>query len=345
MRRWSAALAATVTLIGLALLLFGCGDDDDEGTVLATTEAGPIPEQAACPEGAEPDTPGPADQQRPQGSGAVDAAAFDSQSGRIVVLIETETWTFDVCTNTWELMSPAGAPLSDVVAGLVYDVDSDRTIAFGPDGEASVYDLEADSWTNQSVSGEVWGTPGVVYDPVSGLVVGSGLRGDISAYGIGADAWQEVPTGEALQTEVQVPALMSHHPGLDRLVVFGDPMSLVDPRTGEVTLVDPEDQEPTNTSAPELYTPGFWLLVFASDSEGRGIVYDAGLRRYHRYDPTVPAWEVLSSRDPVPVQTMAFDRLNERLVVGGGDAAIDEMWALDSDTGEWITLVPSSPVG
>ena len=80
MRRWSAALAATVTLIGLALLLFGCGDDDDEGTVLATTEAGPIPEQAACPEGAEPDTPGPADQQRPQGSGAVDAAAFDGSA-------------------------------------------------------------------------------------------------------------------------------------------------------------------------------------------------------------------------------------------------------------------------
>ena len=78
--------------------------------ILATTRAKPAPTAATCPPDTDPDTPGPADQDRPEAGWAGNmAAAFDRHTGRIVY-VDTlgETWTFDVCTNTWHRMNPSG---------------------------------------------------------------------------------------------------------------------------------------------------------------------------------------------------------------------------------------------
>ena len=89
---------------------------------------GPAP---TCPPGSTPDTPGPADQARPPRD-APTALAFDRRAGRLVALAGTddrvETWTFDVCTNTWTRMHPNREPPPGT-GQLVYDVDSDVTIA------------------------------------------------------------------------------------------------------------------------------------------------------------------------------------------------------------------------
>ena len=46
-----------------------------------------------------PNAPGPATQVRPPAG--FDGMVFDRGAGRIVVTSNRETWTFDVCTNTW----------------------------------------------------------------------------------------------------------------------------------------------------------------------------------------------------------------------------------------------------
>ena len=104
---------------------------DDATDILATTRAKPLPAQATCPPGSNPDAPGSADQDRPTGG----EMAFDRHAGRIVLLEGTQTWTFDVCTNTWQRMSPAKGPTGSV--RLVYDTDSDRTLAFTDYDESS----------------------------------------------------------------------------------------------------------------------------------------------------------------------------------------------------------------
>jgi hypothetical protein len=155
----------------------------DEGTdILATTMARPLPAQATCPPGSNTDAPGPTDQERPSASDA-GAMALDRHAGRIVLLENTArvagamgelTWTFDVCTNTWQRMSPFFEP-PDADGGLVYDADSDRTLAITSAGGFWSYDLAADRWTDRGLFPETgrgthFGTGAVYHDP-SGLVI------------------------------------------------------------------------------------------------------------------------------------------------------------------------------
>ena len=92
-----------------------------------------------------------------------------------------ETWTFDVCTNTWQALNPTGAPNGDWSVSrefgeLVYDIDSDRTISFGP-YFVSVYDANTNTWTQHSndLDGRSrlgwWPGFGAHYDPINERIV------------------------------------------------------------------------------------------------------------------------------------------------------------------------------
>lgn len=176
---------------------------DEQGTILAKTKARPLPTQATCPPGSDPDSPGPIDQERPDN---VDGAqAFDRRSGRIIVLANDEqprpyTWTFDVCSNTWQRMDPPEEPWWDDPVTLVYDADSDRTLAFARDRVWS-YDLSADRWTKEGeLPGSMdfitgWGEgdrTAAVYHHPSGLVIVYD-RDSMWAYEVETDTWTEVP--------------------------------------------------------------------------------------------------------------------------------------------------------
>jgi hypothetical protein len=67
----------------------------------------PVGTTFACPPGSTPDKPGPVDQARPSEVSHL-SMAFDRRAGRLVAVVDVddavETWTFDVCTNTWTRM-------------------------------------------------------------------------------------------------------------------------------------------------------------------------------------------------------------------------------------------------
>ncbi len=200
-------LLATGLLLGMVAggLVVGSWRPDqpvvsESPSILATTKAHPLPAQATCPPGSNPDAPGSTDQERPgtlrevvalaDGSALlrerateVGVIAFDRRAGRIVTLEGwphggVRTWTFDVCTNTWQLRSPLGGAPGSLPVWLVYDADSDRTVALTAGGQFWSYDEAANRWTESGQFPEVrrswlygeW-SPAAVYHDASGLIV------------------------------------------------------------------------------------------------------------------------------------------------------------------------------
>ena len=206
----------------------------------------PVGQVYQCPPGSTPDKPGRIDQARPwglSGMARLGRMAFDRRAGRLVALAgdlvsPVETWTFDVCTNTWTRMHPNQEPPPGTY-GLVYDVDSDLTIASHSAGMWA-YDLEANTWTEKGgglsiedggFSIESGGLPPSdagrrFYDPVSGLVVALGDDEDDNTLGLAlwgyeveAGTWTTIP-------QAKPPDLGPHYQffaydvSVDRLVAY-----------------------------------------------------------------------------------------------------------------------------
>ena len=145
--------------------------------------------------------------------------AYDSQSDRVVLfggsvfsgesLITTsETWSYDLDTNTWTKMNSATKPPPRSYPVMAYDSQSDRVILFGgvavTETEFRVfedtwsYDVGTDSWTNLSAAtGPSTGCcgDGMVYDSQSDRVILYLWNGDGQTWAFDYDAAALVPSG------------------------------------------------------------------------------------------------------------------------------------------------------
>ncbi len=343
---------------------------DEWNPVLSTTAANTAPPSATCPAGTDPNAPGPADQERPEPGWAGNlAGAFDHHTGRIVY-VDTlgETWTFDVCTNTWHRMDPTGAVLGELSAGLVYDVDSDVTIALGFE-HISVYDANANTWTQPANDiigvGDGLIVPfGAVYDPVSGLIITSTPalaeaadpdRWDLWAYDVDTDEWtllSPVPIDRTTPCCTQID-LLGYSQEIDRLILttYADSKEatlLVDPRTGETNVIS------TPTSGVNLGWPSAAYgpaadTVYVTD---HGDPFGSTGLAMCGFDTGTLIWECNPAPDPVPAHTVfaavVGDPINDRLILINGvygnwwANADSDVWAIDPETGEWTELLEPS---
>jgi hypothetical protein len=332
---------------------------DQWSSVLATTISGTAPPAATCSQGTDPNAPGPVDQARPgEGPWSNQAAVFDTRAGRIVFIDEDgETWTFDVCTNTWQAMDPAFVPDSAHLgeSQLVYDIDSDRTIAIGR-GNVYAYDAAANTWTRQGYPDgrdltAAW--PGAVYDPISGLVLVQFGDGMLVAYDVDTDTWTEIGvisepreiTSEGQTQTSGPPFLVGHVAEADLLAFLGfdgapfqDTGQLVNPRTGEATdLADP----------PGGVRGGFGSFRYATGGDTAYLSTDRGVCRL---DPATLDWNCSSgSQGSVMSAAMVYDPINARIVVINnwcctwpGSSVSDNVWSIDFDTGEQIELLATA---
>jgi hypothetical protein len=396
-RRWPAwAIAAVafglVVLFGIVAWLLlpygGSGQFVDEGpsvtttptpvstiaspaawdSVLSTTRAKTPPPAATCPAGADPQAPGPVAQPRPDSHiWNNQAAVFDRHAGRIMHIDATgATWAFDVCTNTWQELDPVVIPSesrgSTPLGGnaeLVYDVDSDRTVAFGEEAVA-VYDAAGNTWTVRPVPAEYrlsWDA-GAVYDPVSGLIVLQAPERGLLAYDVDTDTWTSV--GNVLcsrrmiydpGTELWSPAppepcyplLVGYASSTDQLVFLGGDAQMVSPRTGASTAIG---EPPSGV---------FFAFGRARYAVGTDTAYVFG-ENGCRLDAESRGWTCTDfPGDPAIAHYDGFvarvaDPINHRIVLvdgyccGGFSTDLPEqhsydVWVIDLDTGAWVELL------
>jgi hypothetical protein len=348
----------------------------DEGTdILATTKGRPLPAQATCPPGSEPDEPGPADQARPRRSFSFDhAMAFDRRAGRIVLFDPSSTpgtWTFDVCANSWQLMHPDREPPNTDPAPsvwLAYDADSDRTVALlGYQDGVGVwaYDLATDRWalgTSPPLgSPRSWGPGeiGLLYDPVSGLVVvRDAVDRNMWAYDVGADQWTTVRQGAAMPRAKRAndpPAgewdrqVLGYDGSADRIILWvqGEPAWTFDPRAGRwgqdregIVRLGPYDYSGTASAYDEAAALAVFMRGTGPDwADPRGVL---------GYDASLHAWEYLWNGSPCFGSEITYDAVNSRIVCLSNaspnptDRRTDQprgMVAFDVRARQWVTLL------
>lgn len=352
-----------------------------ESDLLATTRARPLPAQATCPPGSDPEAPGPAAQERPLTEWPI-STAFDRRAGRVVAYgvsdpTASRTWTFDVCTNTWRHMDPGDEPsvrseLDPV--WLAYDADSDRTVALTAEGQLWVYDLAADRWTSagtvtELARPEAWravsGVALLYHDP-SGLVIAWD----------GAAMWAYDVDTNTLSSVRQVPdPSRPAGPGMPaRPVVFSKYGAGYDPVHDLVVA----HVVPTEYAKAETWTfdarTGAWRLESAvatpeipllsccgyvwPEVATRG-VFDAGTgsvlftsaqpgNDVAAFDAASRTWRTVITRAPAAAQWCAqlppaYDPLNRRVVCPGRDAHDGGMSALSTSTWQWRWLLEPDP--
>ena len=312
----------------------------------------PIGQVFECPPGSTPDLPGLVDQARPSEVPHL-SMAFDRRAGKLVAVVDVddavETWTFDVCTNTWTQMHPDQEPFGWVE--LAYDIGSDLTIGvvscrdcvLDPRGVVWAYNLQANTWSKFGAAPT--DVTDLLYDPISGLAVGPGDEGDpyttpqeLWTYGLETGTW--TPMHQAGNLDPGTP--VTYDASVDRIIAYGGlTVRLFDIRTGAWSR--------SQAVMPGISGPGIWGAPpgFAYDEAAqRTVVFGDGLAAY---DATVDRWEVLidpADRDPsdwLP-SSMVYDPVNRRLVGLGRGVVVDQggVVAFDLVTREWTVLLEPS---
>jgi hypothetical protein len=301
----------------------------------------PVGTTFTCPPGSTPDKPGPVDQARPVNPGL---AAFDRRAGRLVALTAVgggvETWTFDVCANTWTQMHPNREPSSLDWRPLVYDVDSDVTILISS-GKVWTYDLQADAWSEKGVA-PTDATPWV-YDPRSGFVVAARYvtPADLWNYDVETDAW--IPQANAPSDSN--PPYVVYDASVDRIIAPG---GLFDLRSGTWST--------SGAEMPRIIAGYGWQapkIVYDETAE-RTVVFGNG--RMIAYDATADRWEILQQGSPVVYDDVvdlgpnrlsfqdgtfvAYDPVNGRLIGWyRRDADQEGFAAYDLASRQWTVLL------
>jgi hypothetical protein len=298
-----------------------------------------------CPPGTHPDEPGPADQARPPIDWTyVGKLVWDSAAGRLLFLPggDRHAWTFDVCTNTWGEMTAPNPNWLRPPGEVVYDEDSDLTIAIG-ELNVAAYALSADRWTDMGYA--PMRIAQAAYDVRTGrLLVRDELTGALWDYDVDTGEWLEIDQGE-LRPQTAGGCgfqLLDYDRALGRLVLFDQNCAPSGPLTW---LFDSEAGE---WLRPEVDTPdlrqflGNDQMVYDSVND-LSVAYVGG--RVAAYDASANEWQLLYDAQETGrffrnLNGYAFDPVNGRLIVIGGSSEWpNDIVAFDVATRTWTELL------
>ena len=242
-------------------------------------------------------------------------------------------------------MEPAQEPSGPWLQALVYDVDSNLTVAIGWDpsivaSRVWAYDLEADTWTALGVAPmSLQGRIDIAYDAASGLIVAMAPTSQVEAdpwelwsYDVETDRWAAIPQAGSRPVGPD-PAFqwLAYDASVGRLVWYRLPSQATFPYAFETWLFDLRSGTWSQSVAA---TPAVFDGGFPPVSWGNEIAYDEATRltvvfsapRTIAYDAAADRWDVLmqgfdpgqpggGNRD---TPSLVYDSVNKRLVVYGG---------------------------
>ena len=336
-----------------------------------------------CPPGSTPDQPGPSDQPRPQWLSDFHTpldfnTTFDPGSGRALILAGRTFWMFDVCTNTWIAApqpgkvgfrawtaTPAPGEIG-LVTDFVYDVDSDRAIAFAVDravgAQVWAYRPDGQEWARKSnlTVGPV--AVQAVYDPATGLVAVRTTTSQMWTYDVDTDTWTEVDQGATLPPAAEDDQLLTYDASVDRLILYVNSEEEPTSSTWEFDIrAGLWEKQATNTPNLDFgwgwgpHVEGFIYdeanqvsVIYGRDPyvatydalEHSWTVVHGWIPGFSEPDPDEPSFEwfdFLAGEGALPRDAMTYDPVNERILVAGGPE--EGVFAFNVATGEWITLL------
>jgi len=371
-RRRNRRLGAVVVALAISsLAIFGLVRAFEVGERTTPADTPPPTGLAVCPAGSAPDEPGPRDQPRPRFGDVPVVSAFDAAAQRMIVMSwdAGNAWTFDVCSNTWApLPSPPwteGGPRA-----LVNDAGSDLTVAIAPNGEVWALDLATGRWMAREPWPALWSV-NAVYDSTRDLiVVRERSTSKMWTYDVDTDVLEPLEQGSLVPVVANQESghpdlhnqVMTYDPSVDRLILYlGDGCRGCGGEEWPGLQTWEFDLAARAWMRQQADTPEIgWPFVepigneFVFDPEhGVSVVFSGGI--VASYDASAHRWDVLFGDRPGDAGrfnrlefAMAYDSVNERIVVAGGArtgdgwAKPDDVWAFEIDSGEWVELLPRS---
>lgn len=364
--------AVVVALVLSSLAIFGLVRAFEVGERTTPADTPPPTGLAVCPAGSAPDEPGPRDQARPRFGDVPVVSAFDAAAQRMIVMSwdAGNAWTFDVCSNTWAPL-PSPPWTEDGPRALVNDARSDLTVAIAPNGEVWALDLATGRWMAREPWPALWSV-NAVYDSTRDLiVVRERSTSKMWTYDVDTDVLEPLEQGSLVPVVANQESghpdlhnqVMTYDPSVDRLILYlGDSCGgcggkeWPGQKTWEFDLATRAWMR-QQTDTPEI---GFGFVEpigneFVFDPEhGVSVVFSDGI--VASYDASAHRWDVLFGDRPGDAGrfqwlefAMAYDSINERIVVAAGDVwngdertNPDDVWAFEIDSGEWVELLPRS---
>jgi N-acetylneuraminic acid mutarotase len=248
------------------------------------------------------------DQSPTMGEGPI---AYDVQSDRTIRFLcplerhfpsgePSETWAYDLNTDTWTNMEPENAPPPLAGARMVYDVESDRMILFGGidatrglaySNKTWSYDYDSNTWTQMDP--EV-SPPGINYHPMAydadaDRIISKGVM--TWEYDYNTDTWEmQETTGNPLRRDY---SWMVYADVIGQMILFGGGEPTLendtwayDYATNTWTQLEPE------TSPSER---GWHAMAYSTDA-GQVVLFGGGTSRQETtletwlYDPAANTW-------------------------------------------------------
>lgn len=297
------------------------------------------------------------------------AMTYDTESDRVIVFggvfenlqYLSDTWAYDVNTNTWREMAPTQAPARRCCMEMVYDAESDRVILFGgitPSledlNDTWTYDLNNDTWTRMAPPSAppARHRAAGAYDAESDrFILVGGHRGggdpvmrDTWAYDFNNNTWEDLTQPGFWWASS---ASMAYDAQSDVIIHFGGERDAG--ITNETWSYDYNANTWTDMM-PTVRPPVQWMQDMAYDSESdRMILFGKGGigSDTWSYNYDANAW---AQRSPAPEPSgrdseLAYDSESDLVIffggcIGGFIFCTNETWAYDSNADAWTPMSP-----
>jgi N-acetylneuraminic acid mutarotase len=256
-----------------------------------------------------------------------------TRGGSAACSYQSDTWAYDLNTNTWNEMTPNDAPPAGQGA-MAYDAESDRVVLFvgnlavpweGPySGRGGTHCIPwIEKPTTLTPGGETW-----VYDYAN-------------------DEWTQMETIEG-PFGIQG-TQMVYNTAADRIILFGGWYVGEGPKKGasSETWVYDLNSDTWTEMSPEVSPPGRKDHAMAYDAESDRVVLWGGggispidVGGVWAYDLNANTWEELESNDmprPKKGAAMVYDALNDRILL----YFQKEFWSYDYNNNQWKLLSDS----
>ncbi len=248
--------------------------------------------------------------------------AYDTQSDRAILFlgmvgwpptnVPSETWAYDLNSDTWTNMKPSTVPLAVFGARMVYDAESDRLILFaGADAlewvahggivynnETWAYDFDSNTWTKMKPAVRPPGMNyhAMAYDAAADRVVLIGsnaddVTDDTWLYDYNTDTWEARKTAESPRHRDY--SRMVYAAGIGRMILFGGEEPLARNDTWAYDFKANTWTELKPATSPDKRA---WHAMAYSSAAERIILFGGGRNRNSFtmetwiYDPKANTW-------------------------------------------------------